>query len=69
MQCQQHNSITLKSISGSPEIMTGALRAQASAHPVTLLVSADNLKLFRSLVKISVVFATVSIATIMDVIA
>ena len=35
MQCQQHNSITLRSISGSPERMTGALRAQASAHPVT----------------------------------
>ena len=37
MQCQQHNSITAKSISGSPERMTGALRAQASAHPVTPL--------------------------------
>ena len=36
MQCQQHNSISTKNISGSPDRMTGALRAQASAHPVTL---------------------------------
>ena len=28
MQCQQHNSISTKSISGSPERMTGALRAR-----------------------------------------
>ena len=38
MQCQQHNSITAKSISGSPGRMIGAFRAQASAHPVTVAI-------------------------------
>ena len=47
MQCQQHNSITAKSISGSPERMTGALRAQASAHPVTN--TTVHLDIFRKL--------------------